>query len=176
MNPARIKLFINDDSRLDIQSLRSSVRRMVKEHGIQLVVVDYLQLLSVEGFRDDRVREVTMISGALKAIAKEMKVPVLVASQLNRGVEQRQGAKSDSKPRLSDLRESGSIEQDADVVMLIHRRALHNPDLVDENGQRDNTTDVIIAKQRSGPTGDVRLAFVGQYTRFDNIAYPDEQT
>jgi replicative DNA helicase len=167
---SKAPLYINDDSRMDIQSLRSSVRRMVKEHGIQLVVVDYLQLLSVEGFREDRTREVTMISGALKAIAKEMKIPVLVASQLNRGVEARAGSKTESKPRLSDLRESGSIEQDADVVMLIHRRALMNPDLVDENGQKDNTTDVIIAKQRSGPTGDIRLAFVGQYTRFDNMA------
>jgi replicative DNA helicase len=167
---SKAPLYINDDSRMDIQSLRSSVRRMVKEHGIELVVVDYLQLLSVEGFREDRTREVTMISGALKAIAKEMKIPVLVASQLNRGVEARAGSKTESKPRLSDLRESGSIEQDADVVMLIHRRALMNPDLVDENGQKDNTTDVIIAKQRSGPTGDIRLAFVGQYTRFDNMA------
>ena len=163
-------LYINDNARLDIQSLRSSVRRMVKEKGVELVVVDYLQLLTVEGFKDDRVREVTMISGALKAIAKEMKIPVLVASQLNRGVEQRQGAKTDSKPRLSDLRESGSIEQDADVVMLIHRKSQYSPDAVTETGEKDNTTDIIIAKQRSGPTGDIRLAFVGQYTRFENMA------
>jgi replicative DNA helicase len=167
---SKAPLYINDNAKLDIQSLRSSVRRMVKEHGIELVVVDYLQLLTVEGFKEDRVREVTMISGALKAIAKEMKIPVLVASQLNRGVEVRAGSKSDSKPRLSDLRESGSIEQDADVVLLIHRRSMLNPDALDENGQKDNTTDVIIAKQRSGPTGDIKLAFVGQYTRFDNLA------
>jgi replicative DNA helicase len=163
-------LYINDNARLDIQSLRSSVQRMVKEKGVELVLVDYLQLLTVEGFKDDRVREVTMISGALKAIAKEMKIPVLVASQLNRGVEQRQGAKTDSKPRLSDLRESGSIEQDADVVMLIHRKSQYSPDAVTETGEKDNTTDIIIAKQRSGPTGDIRLAFVGQYTRFENMA------
>jgi replicative DNA helicase len=163
-------LYINDNSRLDIQSLRSSVRRMVKEKGIELVVVDYLQLLTVEGFKDDRVREVTMISGALKAIAKEMKIPVLVASQLNRGVEQRQGAKGDSKPRLSDLRESGSIEQDADVVMLLHRRILHQSDAQTDGGEPDNSADLIIAKQRSGPTGDLKLTFLGQYTRFENAA------
>jgi replicative DNA helicase len=155
---------------MDIQSLRSSVRRMVKEKGIQLVVVDYLQLLTVEGFRDDRVREVTMISGALKAIAKEMKIPVLVASQLNRGVEQRQGAKGDSKPRLSDLRESGSIEQDADVVMLIHRKSMQKGAEADAAAEPDNSADVIVAKQRSGPTGDLRLVFLGQYTRFENAA------
>jgi replicative DNA helicase len=165
---SKAPLYINDDSRMDIQSLRSSVRRMVKEHGIQLVVVDYLQLLTVEGFKEDRTREVTMISGALKAIAKEMKIPVLVASQLNRGVEQRQGAKSESKPRLSDLRESGSIEQDADVVLLIHRRAMYQPK--DGTEEVDNTADIIIAKQRSGPTGEVQLTFVGQYTRFDDQA------
>ena len=163
-------LYINDNSRLDIQSLRSSVRRMVKEKGIELVVVDYLQLLTVEGFKEDRTREVTMISGALKAIAKEMKIPVLVASQLNRGVEQRQGAKGDSKPRLSDLRESGSIEQDADVVMLLHRRILHQTDASTESGEPDNSADLIIAKQRSGPTGDLKLTFLGQYTRFENAA------
>jgi replicative DNA helicase len=163
-------LYLNDDAKMDIQSLRSSVRRMVKEKGIQLVVVDYLQLLTVEGFRDDRVREVTMISGALKAIAKEMKIPVLVASQLNRGVEQRQGAKGDSKPRLSDLRESGSIEQDADVVMLIHRKSMQKGAEADAAAEPDNSADVIVAKQRSGPTGDLRLVFLGQYTRFENAA------
>ena len=163
-------LYLNDDAKMDIQSLRSSVRRMVKEKGIELVVVDYLQLLTVEGFRDDRVREVTMISGALKAIAKEMKIPVLVASQLNRGVEQRQGAKGDSKPRLSDLRESGSIEQDADVVMLIHRKSLQKGAEAEAPGEPDNSADVIVAKQRSGPTGDLRLVFLGQYTRFENAA------
>ncbi|HTB23545.1 MAG TPA: replicative DNA helicase [bacterium] len=169
-NLTKAPLYINDSSRLDIQSLRSSVRRMVKEVGAQLVVVDYLQLMHVEGMeRPDRVREVTMISGALKAIAKEMNIPVLVASQLNRGVEMRQGAKVESKPRLSDLRESGSIEQDADVVMLIHRKALQPRD-GEDFAEPDNSTDVIIAKQRSGPTGDVSLVFLGQYTRFEDKA------
>jgi replicative DNA helicase len=143
---------------------------MVKEMGVQLVVVDYLQLMHVEGMdRPDRVREVTLISGGLKAIAKEMNIPVLVASQLNRGVEMRQGAKSESKPRLSDLRESGSIEQDADVVMLIHRKSLQQRE-GDDASEPDNSTDVIIAKQRSGPTGDVQLVFLGQYTRFEDRA------
>jgi replicative DNA helicase len=169
-NLTKAPLFINDASRLDIQSLRSSVRRMVKEEGIQLVMVDYLQLMHVEGMdKPDRVREVTMISGALKSIAKEMNIPVLVASQLNRGVEMRQGAKSESRPRLSDLRESGSIEQDADVVMLIHRKSLQQRDGEVET-EPDNTADVFIAKQRSGPTGDVSLVFLGQYTRFEDRA------
>jgi replicative DNA helicase len=169
-NLTKAPLFINDASRLDIQSLRSSVRRMVKEEGIELVMVDYLQLMHVEGMeKPDRVREVTMISGALKAIAKEMNIPVLVASQLNRGVEMRQGAKAESKPRLSDLRESGSIEQDADVVMLIHRKALQQRD-GEVDTEPDNTADVIIAKQRSGPTGDVSLVFLGPYTRFEDRA------
>jgi replicative DNA helicase len=169
-NLTKAPLYINDSSRLDIQSLRSSVRRMVKEMGVQLVVVDYLQLMHVEGMdRPDRVREVTLISGGLKAIAKEMNIPVLVASQLNRGVEMRQGAKAESKPRLSDLRESGSIEQDADVVLLIHRKSLQQRE-GDDSSEPDNSTDVIIAKQRSGPTGDVQLVFLGQYTRFEDRA------
>ncbi|MGH7441840.1 MAG: replicative DNA helicase, partial [bacterium] len=169
-NLTKAPLYINDNSRLDIQTLRSSVRRMVKEAGIKLVVVDYLQLMHVEGMdRPDRVREVTLISGALKAIAKEMNIAVLVASQLNRGVEQRQGVKAESKPRLSDLRESGSIEQDADVVMLIHRASLR-PREEQDLGEVDNSADVIIAKQRSGPTGDVKLVFLGQYTRFEDSA------
>jgi replicative DNA helicase len=169
-NLNRAPLYINDSSRLDIQSLRSSVRRMVKEVGAQLIVVDYLQLMHVEGMeRPDRVREVTMISGALKALAKEMNIPVLVASQLNRGVEMRQSSKTESKPRLSDLRESGSIEQDADVVLLIHRKSMQQRD-PDDSSEPDNTADVIIAKQRSGPTGDVSLVFLGQYTRFEDRA------
>ena len=169
-NLSKAPVYINDSSRLDIQSLRSSVRRMVKEAGIQLVMVDYLQLMHVEGMeKPDRVREVTMISGALKAIAKEMNIPVLVASQLNRGVEMRQGAKGESKPRLSDLRESGSIEQDADVVMLIHRKAMQGRE-GEAPAEPDNSADVIIAKQRSGPTGDVSLVFLGQYTRFEDRA------
>jgi replicative DNA helicase len=171
-NLTKAPLYINDTSRLDVQSLRSSVRRMVKEEGVGLVMVDYLQLMHVEGMeKPDRVREVTMISGALKSLAKEMNIPILVASQLNRGVENRQGAKTDSKPRLSDLRESGSIEQDADVVMLIHRKILQPSDEAGA-GEPDNTADVIIAKQRSGPTGEVSLVFLGQYTRFEDRGAP----
>lgn len=169
-NLTKAPLYIYESSRLDIQTLRSSVRRMVKEVGVKLVVVDYLQLMHVEGMeRVDRVREVTLISGALKAIAKEMNIPVLVASQLNRGVEMRQSGKTESRPRLSDLRESGSIEQDADVVMLIHRAALRPRD-GNETAEPDNSADVLIAKQRSGPTGDVSLVFLGQYTRFEDRA------
>jgi replicative DNA helicase len=168
-NLTKAPLYINDSSRLDIQSLRSSVRRMVKEMGVQLVVVDYLQLMHVEGMdRPDRVREVTLISGGLKAIAKEMNIPVLVASQLNRGVEMRQGAKAESKPRLSDLRESGSIEQDADVVMLLHREDYYR--MSEPDFMPDNIAEIIIAKQRNGPTGTVKLTFDNRTTTFRNLA------
>ncbi len=160
-------MYINDAGDLNIQTLKASVRRLVKEKKVALVVVDYLQLLSVEGKVENRVQEVTQISKQLKAIAKEMRVPVLVASQLNRGVEQRQGSKTEGLPRLSDLRESGSIEQDADVVMLLHRKKKADDDMSPEP---DNSAKLIVAKQRSGPTDDIDLVFLGEYTRFENAA------
>ena len=163
------RLFINDTSDLNIQTLKASVRRLVKQQKVELVVVDYLQLLSTDLRVENRVQEVTAISKALKAMAKEMRVPVLVVSQLNRGVESRQGSKSESMPRLSDLRESGSIEQDADVVMLLHRKKKDADDMSDSP---DNTAKLILAKQRSGPTGEIDLLFHGEYTRFEDPVTP----
>jgi replicative DNA helicase len=159
-------IYLDDSPKLDIQTLRAKVRRMVKEKKVELIVVDYLQLLEAGESRENRQQEITVISRGLKAIAKEMDIPVLVASQLSRATEQR-GDKS--KPRLSDLRESGSIEQDADMVMLIYRKGYYDK----ESG--DKTAEIDIAKQRSGPTGEFQLIFNGEYTRFDDMAPEQEQ-
>lgn len=166
---AKGRIFINDSADMTIQTLKASVRRLVKEKRVELVLVDYLQLLGADGRYENRVQEVTQISKALKAIAKEMRIPVMVASQLNRGVESRQGSKTESLPRLSDLRESGSIEQDADVVMLLHRKK-KDPD--DMSPDPDNSAKLIVAKQRSGPTDDIDLIFLGEFTRFENSVTP----
>ena len=153
-------IYIDDSAKLDIQQLRARVRRLVKEKKVGLVVVDYLQLLEAGEQRENRQQEITIISRGLKAIAKEMKIPVVVASQLSRATEQRDKT---NKPRLSDLRESGSIEQDADMVMLIYRKGYYDK----EAG--DKSADIDIAKQRSGPTGEFQLVFNGEYTRFDDM-------
>ena len=129
---------------------------------LDLIIVDYLQLMSGGGKRfENRTQEVSAISRGLKAIAKELKVPVIALSQLNRGVEQR----VEKKPVMSDLRESGALEQDADVILLIYREEVYDP-----NTTRKGIADIIVAKQRNGPTGDVQLTFLGQYTKFENFA------
>ena len=159
-------IYLDDSPKMDIQTLRAKVRRMVKEKKVELIVVDYLQLLEAGQQRENRQQEITVISRGLKSIAKEMNIPVLVASQLSRATEQR-GDKS--KPRLSDLRESGSIEQDADMVMLIYRKGYYDKD------SGDKTAEIDIAKQRNGPTGEFTLIFNGEYTRFDDIDPVQEQ-
>jgi replicative DNA helicase len=158
-------LFLDDTPKLNIHSLRSKVRRLWKAHGIELVVVDYLQLLESDERHENRQQEITFISRGLKAIAKETGIPVLVASQLSRASEQR-GEKS--KPRLSDLRESGAIEQDADTVLLLYREGYYTKD------PENKVTDVDIAKQRSGPTGEFQMIFHGEYTRFDDAEFSRE--
>lgn len=155
-------IYIDDSAKLDIQTLRAKVRRLVKEKKIGFIVVDYLQLLEAGESRENRQQEITIISRGLKAIAKEMRIPVMVASQLSRATEQRDKT---NKPRLSDLRESGSIEQDADMVLLIYRKGYYDK----ENADQDKTADIDIAKQRSGPTGEFKLVFNGEYTRFDDL-------
>lgn len=155
-------MFIDDSAGLTPTELRSRARRIHKEHGgLSLVMVDYLQLMTVPGMTENRTLEIAEISRALKALAKELQVPVVALSQLNRSLEQR----SDKRPVNSDLRESGSIEQDADVIMFIYRDEVY-----DENSEDKGLAEVIIGKQRNGPIGRVKLKFHGHLSRFDNYA------
>ena len=141
--------------------IRSKCRKYKQTYGIELVVIDYLQLMSGSESRrnESRQQEISEISRALKVLARELDVPIIALSQLSRAVEARQ----DHKPMLSDLRESGAIEQDADVVMFLYRDEYYNPD-----SEKKNLAEVIVAKQRHGATGSVELVFLGQYTKFSN--------
>jgi replicative DNA helicase len=173
------KMFIDDSPGISLTEMRAKARRLRQiQGGLDLIVIDYLQLMtaaqggkSARGY-ENRTQEVSAISRGLKALAKELKVPVVALSQLSRASEQRGG---DKKPMLSDLRESGSIEQDADVVAFIHRESYYNRD---ENGQPDPETEgkaeIIIAKQRNGPTGSVHLAYMSKCTRFENLAHSSQ--
>jgi len=157
----RAPIFLDDSSSLTVMEMRAKSRRLKAEHGLDLIIVDYLQLMSGYGKVENRVQEISGISRGLKSLAKELDVPVIALSQLSRAPEQRQG---DHRPQLSDLRESGSIEQDADVVMFIYREEVYKPD--DENMGK---AELIISKQRNGPTGVVKLAFLRQFTKFENL-------
>lgn len=153
-------LFIDDTPALSPAELRARARRIAKEHGqLGLIVVDYLQLMQVPGFNENRTAEISEVSRSLKALAKELKVPVIAISQLNRSLEQR----ADKRPVMSDLRESGAIEQDADLIGFVYRDEVYN-----ENSPEKGKAELIIAKQRNGPIGKVYLTFQGHYTRFDN--------
>jgi replicative DNA helicase len=169
------KMFIDDTPGITLAEMRAKARRLKQQEGqLDLIVIDYLQLMTAgspgpgQKKFENRTQEVSAVSRGLKALAKEMKVPVIALSQLSRASEQRGG---DKKPMLSDLRESGSIEQDADVVAFIHRDSYYNKD---ENGDEDpeskGKAEIIIAKQRNGPTGSVHLAYLSDYTRFENLA------
>jgi replicative DNA helicase len=173
---AESKIFIDDTPAIALSEMRAKARRLQRQQGgLDLIVIDYLQLMSASSFGvgarryENRTQEVSAISRGLKALAKELRVPVVALSQLSRASEQRGG---DKKPMLSDLRESGSIEQDADVVAFIHRDSYYNKD---ENGEEDpdskNKAEIIIAKQRNGPTGSVHLAYLAECTRFENMAF-----
>jgi replicative DNA helicase len=157
-------LFIDDTPALSPSEVRARARRLMKEHGqLGLILVDYLQLMRVPGFKaDSRTAEISEISRGLKALAKELEVPVIALSQLNRSLEQRH----DKRPIMSDLRESGAIEQDADLICFIYRDEVYNEESPDKG-----TAEIIIAKQRNGPIGKVRVAFLGKYTRFEDLAY-----
>lgn len=156
-------LYIDDSSGLTPTELRSRARRVYRENGgLSLIMVDYLQLMRAPGFENNRTLEIAEISRSLKALAKELKVPVVALSQLNRTLENR----GDRRPINSDLRESGSIEQDADLIMFIYRDEVYNETTEDNKG----IAEIIIGKQRNGPIGTVKLAFQGQYSRFDNLA------
>lgn len=152
-------LFIDDTPALTPTELRARCRRLKREHGLGLVIVDYLQLMRVPGTRENRATEISEISRDLKALARELKVPLVALSQLNRGLEQR----PNKRPVLSDLRESGAIEQDADVILFIYRDEVYNEDSPDKG-----IAEIIIGKQRNGPIGSINLTFLNQYTRFEN--------
>lgn len=190
LNLHQLPLYIDDTPALSISAIRTRARRLKRQQGLGLVIIDYLQLLQGSGLnRDNRVQEISEITRGLKALAKELDVPVIALSQLSRAVEQRE----DKRPMLSDLRESGSIEQDADVVMFVFREQYYieraEPGRKPEESEEKfnlrysewqkrceevyNTAEVIVSKQRHGPIGSVRLAFHGEYTRFSDLAAPD---
>ncbi|MDR3503136.1 MAG: replicative DNA helicase [Legionella sp.] len=157
-------LFIDDTPALSPSEMRARSRRIAKEHGsVGLIVVDYLQLMKVPGFNaENRTAEISEISRSLKSLAKELQTPVIALSQLNRSLEQR----ADKRPVMSDLRESGAIEQDADLICFIYRDEVYN-----EDSPAKGTAEIIIAKQRNGPIGKVHVAFIGKYTRFEDLAF-----
>jgi replicative DNA helicase len=158
-----MKLFIDDTANIGVLEMRAKARRLQAEHGLSLLIVDYIQLMSGRGRFENRTLELASISRSLKGLAKELNVPIAVLSQLSRAPESR----SDHRPQLSDLRESGALEQDADVVVLIYRDDVYNKD---PNSPDAGTAELILAKQRNGPTGTVRLAFLREQTRFANLA------
>lgn len=159
---AQAPVFIDDSAAIDVGTIRAKCRRLKSEHGLDLVVVDYLQLMSSVGKVENRNLEVSAMSRGLKALAKELNVPVVALSQLSRASEQRKG---DHRPILSDLRESGAIEQDADVVAFVYREEMHSRD-----PEAQGKAEIIIEKQRNGPRGTVHLAFLRDFTRFENLA------
>ena len=161
-------IFIDDSASLSPTEIRARARRLKREHDLGLIVVDYLQLMQVHGSTENRATEISEISRSLKALAKELELPIIALSQLNRSVEQR----PDKRPVMSDLRESGAIEQDADLIVFIYREEVYNQDT-----PRKGVADISIAKQRNGPIGDFPLTFVGRFTKFENWvpdAYADE--
>ncbi|MDR5875952.1 replicative DNA helicase [Halomonas sp. CUBES01] len=159
------QLFIDDTAALSPNEMRSRIRRVVREHGnMALIMIDYLQLMQIAGFSENRTGEISEISRSLKGLAKEFNCPVVALSQLNRSLEQR----PNKRPVMSDLRESGAIEQDADVIAFVYRDEVYNPDNPDNQG----IAELIIGKQRNGPIGTVHMAFIGRYTRFEDLA-PD---
>ena len=162
LNDANI--YIDDTPALTPTELRARCRRLCREADLGLVIIDYLQLMQVLGSKENRATEISEISRSLKALAKELHVPVMALSQLNRSLEQR----TDKRPVMSDLRESGAIEQDADVILFIYRDEVYNDDSKDKG-----KAEIIIGKQRNGPIGRVTLTFLNQYTRFENFAPED---
>jgi replicative DNA helicase len=160
-------VYVDDTPAQSILEIRAKARRLKVEKNIGLIIIDYLQLMTGPAKIESREREISHISRSLKALAKELNIPVIALAQLNRAVE----ARTDKRPQLSDLRESGSIEQDADVVIFLNRPEYYGIKN-DENGNsNEGVAEVIIGKQRNGPIGDVRLAFIKEYARFENLAH-----
>jgi len=162
-------IFIDDSPGIRVNDIRSKCRRLQQEHGLGMIMIDYMQLIAGSGSKpgENRQQEVSEISRSLKSLARELKVPVVALSQLSRGVEQRQ----DKRPMMSDLRESGSIEQDADIVSFLYRE-----DYYDKETENQNMIEIIIAKQRNGPTGTVTLAFAKEYNKFVNIDWSQHES
>ncbi|MBC7106407.1 MAG: replicative DNA helicase, partial [Firmicutes bacterium] len=158
---ARAPLFIDDTPALTVRELRVKAKRLQAEHGLGLLVIDYLQLMQATRRAENRQQEMTEISRSLKALAKELNVPILALSQLSRAVEQRH----DKRPIMSDLRESGALEQDADVIIFIYRDEYYYPDT-----ENRGVAEIIVAKQRNGPVGTVELGFLKEYARFVSLA------
>jgi replicative DNA helicase len=154
------KIFIDDTASIGVLEMRAKARRLAAEHGLHLLVIDYLQLMQGRGRFENRVLELAQISRGLKGLAKELGVPIVALSQLSRAPENRPG----KRPQLSDLRESGALEQDADVVVLIYRE-----DMYEQTEENQGVAELIVAKQRNGPTGTVKLAFIKEFTRFENL-------
>ena len=164
-------LYVDDTPGLSVFELRTKARRLVREHDVKIIMIDYLQLMNANGMRfSSRQEEVSTISRSLKGLAKELDIPIIALSQLNRGVESREGLEG-KRPQLSDLRESGAIEQDADMVLFVHRPEYYH--IYEDEKGRDlhGMAQIIIAKHRKGATGDVLLTFRGEFTRFEN---PDD--
>ncbi|HVW04613.1 MAG TPA: replicative DNA helicase [Vicinamibacterales bacterium] len=159
------KVFIDDTPGVGILEMRAKSRRLKLEHGLDMLIVDYLQLMQGRGRFESRQQELSSISRSLKILAKELEIPILALSQLSRATETR----SDHRPQLSDLRESGALEQDADIVLFIFREDMYQVE-GERNPESEGMAEIIIGKQRNGPTGSVRLAFLKQYTRFENLA------
>jgi replicative DNA helicase len=158
-----MNLFIDDSSSVGPLEMRAKARRLQAEHGLDMLIVDYIQLMTARGRFENRTLELASISRSMKGLAKELNIPIVILSQLSRAPE----ARADHRPQLSDLRESGALEQDADVVILIYRDDVYNRD---PNSPDAGTAELILAKQRNGPTGVVRLAFIREQTRFANLA------
>tara|TARA_B110000116_G_scaffold270419_1_gene288420 strand:- start:2210 stop:3574 length:1365 start_codon:yes stop_codon:yes gene_type:complete len=159
------KVFIDDSASISVLEMRAKSRRLKSEHGLDLIIVDYIQLMQGRGRFENRTLELAAISRSLKGLAKELSVPVIVLSQLSRATESR----SDRRPQLSDLRESGALEQDADLVMFIYREEMYERTPEEKKPENENMAEIIIGKQRNGPTGIVKLAFLKQQTRFANL-------
>jgi replicative DNA helicase len=161
-------IYVDDTPGLSVFELRTKARRLVREHGVKIIMIDYLQLMNANGMRfSSRQEEVSTISRSLKGLAKELDIPIIALSQLNRGVESREGLEG-KRPQLSDLRESGAIEQDADMVLFVHRPEYYHIYQDDNGNNLRGMAQIIIAKHRKGATGDVLLTFKGEFTRFEN--------
>jgi replicative DNA helicase len=164
---AEARVYIDDSASIGILEMRAKARRLQAEHGLHLLIIDYIQLMQGRGRFESRQVEIASISRSLKGLAKELNIPIIALSQLSRAPETR----SDHRPQLSDLRESGALEQDADVVMFIYRAEQYRDPDGQPNQEAEGTAEIIIGKQRNGPTGTVQLAFIKEHTRFENLAH-----